>query len=101
MATSFIDDYYYAFQGVSTTVFEADARSGHQVSDHPRHEHLAGPRLRGDAGHNVHRDAGDVISYQVAFAGMKAGADLDTQRSRSRGDRLSTTDGSARRRRWS
>ena len=63
---------------------EGEARAGDQVAHRLRHDDLAGLGLAGDARADVDRDAAELLTDDLAFAGMQAGADLAVSISRPR-----------------
>jgi hypothetical protein len=68
----------YAFEKFDTAVLKRDPRSRHQVFHRARHEHLAGPGQRREAGAGVHGDAAELVTHHLALAGMEPHPDLQT-----------------------
>ena len=60
-------------------VLKAGARADDQVPDRAVDEDIAGTGVAEDPRRNVYGDSPDVVAQQFAFAGVDAGADLDTQ----------------------
>src|SRR2546428_10538941 len=65
------------FQLMATAPLETQARSGDEIAHGPGDEHLARPRGARDARPDMDRDATELCTYDLALAGVDAGADLD------------------------
>jgi hypothetical protein len=63
-----------------SAILESNARPCDEVFDGVRHEDLTGTGRRGDARSDVDRDAADLLTDDLALAGMQAAADLQVQR---------------------
>jgi hypothetical protein len=77
-------------------VFERDPRARDEVANGARHKHLPGTRSAGHAGSRVHRDAADLVSHQLALAGVDARPDLDPELANAFPDRPRCADGTRR-----
>src|SRR5262249_12358757 len=66
-------------QLVHAASLEGEAGSGDEVLDRLRDEHLAGLRVRGDAGAGMDGDAGHLAVHELALARVEARSDLDPE----------------------
>src|SRR5262249_3476276 len=67
-----------AFQSLATTIVEAQTRTGHQVLDGIRYEHLTGAGQRSNARTNVNGYTADILAHHLAFASMETGTDFNS-----------------------
>src|SRR5437588_1808014 len=81
-----------AFEIVHAALFELDARSGDQVLDGSRDEHLAGLSMRGDSCSCVHGDPGDLAVDELALPGVEARTQVEPQSLDRVGDRAGAAD---------
>src|SRR4029077_20638749 len=77
-------------------VIEGDARSGGQVFDGLRDEHLGRPGERADTRADCNGDPCDIVSVELDLAGVKACSDLDPERFRTAHDGMRTSHRSRR-----
>src|SRR5689334_22001724 len=68
-----------ALERVAPAVVERETGTRHEILDGARHEHLAGRGARGDARADVHGDAAVLVAHHFAFAGVRAGANLEAE----------------------
>src|SRR5262245_30658334 len=68
-----------ALEGLRCPIFKRDARPRHQILDCSRHEDLAAARDRSDTSADVYRDAAELVTHDLALAGMEPGPDFQTQ----------------------
>ena len=85
-----------ALERVGAPLLEAETRAGNEVLDGAGHEDLACSGERGDAGADVHGDAADLVSDDLALARMQPRADLDAEGTDAFADRLGAADGPGR-----
>ena len=67
-------------EDMRSAILESNAGPCDEVFDGVRHEDLTGTGRRGDARSDVDRDAADLLTDDLALAGMQAAADLQVQR---------------------
>src|SRR5207245_8629287 len=72
---------------------EGDARVEAEVGYRSGEHCVARAGVGEDARGDVHRDAADITIFDLTFAGMQAGADLQAKRTRGLANRLGTADG--------
>src|SRR5262245_20842291 len=80
----------HAFERVRAAFLERQSGAGHEVADRLRDQHLARARKTGDARADVHGDSGNVVPYELAFAGVQAAAHLKAERAYRIADRAGT-----------
>jgi hypothetical protein len=80
-----------AFQGLGTTIIEAQARAGHEILDCVRYEHFTGTGQRSDTRANVNSYTANVVAHHFAFPGMQPSTDIDAERAYSVVDGASAT----------
>src|SRR2546421_119746 len=76
-----------ALERVSAAVREPEPRAGDEVAHGARHQDLAGPGERRDAGADVHGDPAELRPHHLTFARVEAGADLEAERAHAIADR--------------
>src|SRR6266481_470376 len=81
---------------MSASLVEAQTRSGDQILDGSRHQHLARAGERRDARGDVDSDALHVVAGDLDLAGMEATADLNVERTDRLGNGAGTTHGTCR-----
>src|SRR5216684_3657404 len=81
---------------MSASLVEAQTRSGDQILDGSRYQHLARPGERRDARGDVDGDALHVVAGDLNLAGMEATADLNVERTDRLGNGAGTTHGTCR-----
>lgn len=81
---------------MDASILEAQTRSGNQVLDRARHEHVTRPRQRRDPSTDVHRDATELVTDNLALAGVNPGADVETETSNGLDDRTRSAGGPGR-----
>jgi hypothetical protein len=86
---------WYAFELVQPAVVESDSGAGHQVFHRAGHQHLAGLRLSSDTSADVDGDSTEFAVYELAFTGVKAGADLEPQVGNGAADRAGAANASS------
>src|SRR5438105_3122819 len=69
-----------ALQYVCPTLRELEARAEHQLAHGARYQHLRRARESPDPRSDVNRNAGEILTTQLALASVNAGAQLDPQR---------------------
>jgi hypothetical protein len=80
-----------ALQRVGAKIDEPNPRSGHEILHRSGDTHFAWSRSRRDASGDMHRNAGQVSTHQLAFTRMQARPDLNPERPHRRSDGLRTT----------
>src|SRR5438105_3634686 len=75
-----------ALQGAGTGVLEREPRTAREIADGARYEDFAGRRFACEAGTEVHRHADELVSADLALAGVDTGAHLEAQRTRGLAD---------------
>lgn len=78
----------YRRQGEDTAVLQFDPRSGHQVVDGARYQHLVAACVSGDIGGDIHGYALERITFKVDLSCMYANAVFDVPAAQKRRDRL-------------
>jgi hypothetical protein len=68
-----------ALKAMRSAIAELQAGACNQVLDRTRNKHLARLSEVGHAATDMHRDPCYVVSYQLAFSGMQANANLQSQ----------------------
>jgi hypothetical protein len=81
---------------MSASLVEALTRSGDQILDGSRYQHLARPGERRDARGDVDGNAPHVVAGNFNLAGMKATADLNVESTDRLGNGAGTTYGTRR-----
>src|SRR5690606_9134388 len=66
-------------QGMCPEVFEVDARSGDQIPNGPRNQHIACAGKGGDARSNMYGNAMHIVVYEFDLSGMNANADRNAE----------------------
>ena len=65
-----------SLQGMGAAVGELDVRSGHEVANGTRDEHLPGTGEAGDASGDMYGHAGEISAALDALTGVQPGPDL-------------------------
>src|SRR2546423_484745 len=66
-----------ALEWMRAAVLEDNPRTGHQVLDRARGEHLTGAGQSSNARADVHGKAADVVAHPLALTGVDAGSDVE------------------------
>jgi hypothetical protein len=69
-----------ALEIVRTTIAELETRARHQVPNSAGDEHLIRASHGGDAGSDMHRNADNAVTCELALAGVQPSAYLKSQR---------------------
>src|SRR6266699_5802204 len=81
---------------MSASLVEAQTRSGDQILDGSRYQHLARPGERRHARGDVDGDTLHVVARDLDLASMEAAADLNVERTDRLGNGAGTTHGTCR-----
>src|SRR5437764_13783900 len=76
-----------ALESVRAAVREPEPRAGDEVAHGARHQDLAGPGERRDAGADVHGDPAELRPHHLTLARVETGADLEAERAHAVADR--------------
>src|SRR5581483_3118722 len=76
-----------ALERPATARAETEPGAGDEILHRARNQHLARAGERRNPRADVHRDAADIVIHDLAFAGVKPGADIDAERPDLLGDR--------------
>jgi hypothetical protein len=76
---------------VSAKIDEPNPRAGHEILHRSGDTHFAWARSGRDASSDMHRDASQLSTHQLAFTRMQARPDLNPERPHRHSDGLRTT----------